>query len=227
MRLTFESCLFDSDTRQVLRDGAAAPLSPKAFLLLELLVENRPRAVSKETIRERLWPGTYVHEANLGNLVSELRAALGDGGNSPQIIRTVRRFGYAFSAEARAADPLAAPLRNATGYRLIWGNREIALSSGENVIGRAPESIVWIDHSSVSRRHARIVIGMDGPLLEDLGSKNGTCVAGKRVSGRIPIADGDLIEIGPASLLFRIFDRTDTTASESSVSGSDPGLASK
>jgi DNA-binding winged helix-turn-helix (wHTH) protein len=219
MRLAFESCLFDSDTRQVLRDGAAAPLSPKAFLLLELLVENRPRAVSKEAIRERLWPGTYVHEANLGNLVSELRAALGDGGHSSRIIRTVRRFGYAFSADARAADPLTAPVRNATAYRLIWGNREIALSSGENVIGRGPESVVWIDHSSVSRRHARIVIGAEDPILEDLGSKNGTCVRGKRVKGQTLIREGDTIEIGPACLQFRIFDRTDSTASASSVSG--------
>lgn len=220
MRLTFGNCLFDSDTRQVFRDGAAAPLSPKGFLLLELLVENRPRAISKKAIRERLWPGTFVLEANLGNLVSEVRAALGDSGRSGHIIRTVRRFGYAFGAEARAVEPSAPSGRNATGYRLVWGNMEIALSYGENVIGRGPESVVWIDHSSVSRRHARIVIGTGGPMLEDLGSKNGTRVRGKRISTPMRISDGDMIEIGPASLLFRIFNRTDSTASASSVSDS-------
>ncbi len=220
MRLTFGDCLFDSDTRQVFRDGAAAPLSPKGFLLLELLVENRPKAISKKAIRERLWPGTFVLEANLGNLVSEVRAALGDSGRSGHIIRTVRRFGYAFGAEARTVDLSAASGRIATVYRLIWGDREIALSLGENVIGRGPESVVWIDHSSVSRRHARIVVRKEGPILEDLGSKNGTRVRGKRVSGPMPISDGDTIEIGPASILFRISNRTDSTASASSVSDS-------
>jgi len=225
MRLTFGGCLFDSDTRQVFRDGAAAPLSPKGFLLLELLVENRPKAISKKAIRERLWPGTFVLEANLGNLVSEVRAALGDSGRSGHIIRTVRRFGYAFGAEARTVDLSAASGRIATVYRLIWGDREIALSLGENVIGRGPESVVWIDHSSVSRRHARIVVRKEGPILEDLGSKNGTRVRGKRVSGPMLISDGDTIEIGPASLQFRIFNRTDSTASASSVS--DSGRASE
>jgi DNA-binding winged helix-turn-helix (wHTH) protein len=223
MRLTFEGCLFDSDTRQVFRDGAAAPVSPKAFLLLKLLIENRPGAISKEAIRERLWPGTFVLEANLGNLVSELRAALGDDGHSARIIRTVRRFGYAFAAKACVVDPSSLRGRDAAVYRLIWGNREIALAPGENVIGRAPEAVVWIDHSSVSRRHARVVIAANGPMLEDLGSKNGTRVRGKRISGRIPIADGDTIEIGPASLLFKVFNQTDSTASASSVSGSGPG----
>ncbi len=225
MRLTFGGCLFDSDTRQVFRDGAAAPLSPKGFLLLELLVENRPRAISKKAIRERLWPGTFVLEANLGNLVSEVRAALGDSGRSGHIIRTVRRFGYAFGAEARAVDSSSPSGRNAAVYRLVWGNTEIALSPGENVIGRAPEAVVWIDHSSVSRRHARVVIGKNGPILEDLGSKNGTRVRGKRVSGQVPIADGDTIKIGPASLLFKVLNRTDSTASASSVS--DSGRASE
>lgn len=220
MRLTFEGCLFDSETRQVFRNRSVAPLSPKGFLLLELLVENRPRAISKRAIRERLWPGTFVLEANLGNLVSEVRAALGDSGRSGHIIRTVRRFGYAFGAEARTVDLSAASGRIATVYRLIWGDREIALSPGENVIGRGPESVVWIDHSSVSRRHARIVIGTGGPMLEDLGSKNGTRVRGKRISTAMPLAEGDTIKIGPASLLFRIFNRTDSTASASSVSDS-------
>lgn len=219
MRLAFEGCLFDSDTRQVFRDGAAAPLSPKAYRLLELLVDSRPRAVSKEAIRQRLWPGTFVSEASLGNLVSEVRAALGDDGKSERIIRTVRGFGYAFGAESLAADSSAVFGKDATAYRLVWGDREIALAAGENVIGRGPESVVWIDHSSVSRRHARIVIGTEGPILEDLGSKNGTRLRGKRISTPMPIAEGDLIEVGPASLLFRIFNPTDSTASASGASG--------
>ena len=128
MRLTFEDCLFDSDTREVFRGGSAVPLSPKAFRLLELLIRNRPKAVAKKEIREHLWPATFVSDANLGNLIAELRAALGDDARRPKIIRTVPRFGYAFRAKTRAAREKGTQAPAA--YRLIWGNREVDLEAG-------------------------------------------------------------------------------------------------
>jgi pSer/pThr/pTyr-binding forkhead associated (FHA) protein len=100
-------------------------------------------------------------------------------------------------------------------HRLIWGNREIALMPGENGIGRAADSALWIDDSAVSRHHTRIVIGESGDVvLEDLGSKNGTFVRGKRISGIRRRADKDPIEIGPAHLVFRVFRQTGSTASK-------------
>jgi DNA-binding winged helix-turn-helix (wHTH) protein len=68
MRLAVSDWVFDSDTRQVIRKGTTAPLSPKAFDLLELLIRRRPKAVSKDEIREHLWPGGHVSPANLANL---------------------------------------------------------------------------------------------------------------------------------------------------------------
>src|SRR4030095_15153434 len=100
MRLRCGDCVFDAETREVLRGGDPAAISPKAFALLELLIESRPRAVSKADIHERLWPGIHVSEANLANLAVELRTALGDDAHKPAIIRTLARFGYAFSASA-------------------------------------------------------------------------------------------------------------------------------
>ena len=83
-------------------------LSPKAFELLDILVENHPKALSKTELQARLWPGTYVVEKNLTNLVSEIRAALDDDPLHPRFIRTVHRFGYAFreatATESRASD---------------------------------------------------------------------------------------------------------------------------
>ena len=64
-------------------------------------------------------------------------------------------------------------------YRLIWGNREVALAPGENLFGRDEDAVVWIDDALVSRRHARIVIDETGAVLEDLGSKNGTYLRGR------------------------------------------------
>jgi DNA-binding winged helix-turn-helix (wHTH) protein len=213
MRLAFGDCVFDSDTREVVRGDRAAPLSPKAFALLELLIERRPKAVSKGDIRARLWPDVHVSDANLGNLVVELRAALGDDARRPHILRTVARFGYAFSA--RAIVDRGAPAEAASGrvYRLLWARREIALDPGEHLIGRDRDALVWIDDDSVSRRHARIAIGDHGISIEDLGSKNGTFVGDERIRKPTLLKDRDLVRVGPVALRVRILKRTGSTRS--------------
>jgi len=213
MRLAVREWVFDADTREVLRAGVAVPLSPKAFALLELLIDRRPKAVSKAEIHEHLWKGIFVSASNLANLVTELRFALADDAHNPRVIRTVPRFGYAFNADA-------VPLTNAGGgqspgtsvCRLLWGPREIALDPGENLIGRERDSVVWIDDASVSRRHARIAVDESGATVEDLGSKNGTFVRGRRIQRPARLADRDAIKIGPASMIFRLFTRTGSTA---------------
>jgi DNA-binding winged helix-turn-helix (wHTH) protein len=215
MRLRFGDCVFDPGTREVFRGERLAPVSPKAFALLEQLIEARPAAVSRADIHERLWPGIHVSEANLANLVVELRAALGDDARRPRILRTVARYGYAFSAEARAEHRRREAEAGVSrfDFRLVWGRREIDLDPGENLIGRDRESVVWIDDESVSRRHARITIGEDGATIEDLGSKNGTYVGGKKIRRAAPLADRDVMKIGPATLTFRVMKRTGSTRS--------------
>jgi DNA-binding winged helix-turn-helix (wHTH) protein len=215
MQVRFEDCLFDPETHEVLRSGRPVPLSPKAFHLLEILIRERPKAIDHRKLHGELWPGIFVTDANLPNLVAELRSALGDDARSPHLIRTVRGFGYAFSASARAVPAAGAAPSEGPVYRLIWGNREIALVPGENGIGRAADSTLWIDDSAVSRHHARIVIDDSSAVIEDLGSKNGTFVRGKRISGKRRLADEDPIQIGPANLIFRIFRQTGSTASKS------------
>lgn len=214
MRLTFADCVFDSGTREISRGGRVTPVSPKAFRLLEILIERRPNAVSKEHLHELLWPNTYVTDANLPNLVAELRAGLGDDPQKSRIVRTVPRFGYAFCAEASAvpAGPGSAVGGRALVYRLIWGNREIALGPGENLFGRDEGAVVWIDDALVSRRHARIVIDEGGAFLEDLGSKNGTLLRGKKIEAPVRLTDEDPLSIGPAAMIFRIFRQTGSTA---------------
>ena len=210
MRLAVGDCVFDSNTREVVRKGRPVPLSPKAFALLELLVRRRPDAVSKDEIHDHLWPGVFVSPANLANLVVELRAALGDSARKPRFVRTVSRFGYAF-----AADPVGAPSGPPRPFacRLVWGPREIALDASENVIGRDSAAVVWIDDSSVSRRHARITLDDKGATIEDLGSKNGTFVRGRRIEKPARLGDRDVIKIGPARLVFRLLKKTGSTAS--------------
>lgn len=176
MRLRFGDCVLDSDTRELFRNGRPVAVAPKVYQLLEILLAERPNAVSKTTLHERVWPDTFVSDANLANLVADLREALGDDAKQPRMIRTVQRFGYAFQAEAvnEPADGSGA----GSVFRLIWGDREVTLREGPNGLGRDRDAVLWIDVYSVSRHHARITVAGDEAVLEDLGSKNGTFVGG-------------------------------------------------
>jgi len=211
MRLRFGDCVLDSGTREVFRGEKLVRLSPKAFQLLELLATNRPNAISKDKIHETLWPGSFVVDGNLANLISEVREAVGDDARQPRVIRTVQRYGYAFQAEVET-DPGPDSIEpGSTVYRLLWGEREIALVPGENPIGRERDSIVWIDDFDVSRHHARIVIDGAGARLEDLGSKNGTFVDEARVSGPVPLYDGAAFRVGSIPLRLRSVSTTAST----------------
>jgi DNA-binding winged helix-turn-helix (wHTH) protein len=211
MRLRFEDFVFDSDTREVLRGDRSVPMPPKVFQLLELLILERPKALSKEQIHDRLWPDTFVSDANLANIAADLRAALHDDAKNPRVIRTVQRFGYAFVADAMSAegDPVSSV------FRLIWEGREISLAEGENVLGRDRTAVAWIDAFSVSRRHARITVAGDDATIEDLGSKNGTFVGGRPVQGRQPLRDGDEVRIGTVTLILRRFSGVSTRTVQS------------
>ena len=71
----FGEFVLDSETRQLLQACQPRHVSPKAFHLLEVLVSTRPRVWSKRELQELLWPDTTVVEANLPNLVAEVRRA--------------------------------------------------------------------------------------------------------------------------------------------------------
>jgi DNA-binding winged helix-turn-helix (wHTH) protein len=96
VKIAFGPFILDIDTRQVMRGEGAQHLSRKAFDLLVMLVLDRPNVVTKAELQERLWPATFVDEANLANLIAEIRQALGDHPRDPSFIRTIHRVGYAF-----------------------------------------------------------------------------------------------------------------------------------
>jgi DNA-binding winged helix-turn-helix (wHTH) protein len=102
MALSFGDFELDQERRQLLRSGRPVSLEPKAYELLSLLVERRPRALSRAQIRDVVWPGVFISESTLGVVVNSIRQALDDDARQPQFIRTVHGFGYAFCGEARA-----------------------------------------------------------------------------------------------------------------------------
>ena len=204
MRVAFGEFIFDSETRELGRRGQATHLSPKAFQLLEALLERRPKLLSKAEIYDRLWPKTFVSASSLGRLVAEIRAALADTARAPRLVRTVHGAGYAFCGAV--TDLGGAPSREGAPslvYRLVWAAREIELTPGANVLGRAPGCAVWIDAPGVSRHHARILVAEGTATLEDLGSKNGTYLKGRRIEASATLADGDPIALGTALITVR------------------------
>jgi DNA-binding winged helix-turn-helix (wHTH) protein len=213
VRLRFGEWLYDSGSRELRRGGPAVRLSPKAFELLGALLAARPQVLAKAELHDRLWPKTFVSEATLAGLIKELRAALEDDARAPRFVRTAHGYGYAFCGEAVDATRPPAPDRQDRCYRLIWGDREIALSVGENVLGRTQDAVAWIASSSVSRRHARILVDTDGATLEDLGSKNGTRLRGVKIDGPSRLANGDEIRLGSVRMTFHVFD-ADSTRSD-------------
>lgn len=199
----FGAFTLDSDTRRLLKDRQEVHLTPKAFELLLLLVENRSHAMSKADLHQRLWPSTYVAETNLAGLIVELRRALADSPGRPRYIRTMHRFGYWFVGSV-AQEERTAVVRPRIKYWLVWETRQIPLAEGDNIVGRGEDADVWINAAGVSRHHARVTLAAGGVTVEDLGSKNGTYVRGRRVSSPSTIADGDQIRVGSVVITLRI-----------------------
>jgi DNA-binding winged helix-turn-helix (wHTH) protein len=202
MRLRFADCVVDTDQRQIFRGERAVALSSKAYQLLTLLLEARPKAVAKEKLYFQLWPDTFVVQANLANLIGEIRAALGDSAHHSRFIRTLHGFGYAFSSDVEVEQPSPAAADELPPHWILWNEKSLPLRMGENVIGRGPTVQVPLEERGVSRRHARILIEVQGATIEDLESKNGTFVQGERIATARKLASGDELRFGPVSVTY-------------------------
>jgi len=91
----------DPAKRLLLRGEDPVALTPKAFETLLLLVENRDRALLKDELMSRLWPESFVEEANLSQTIFVLRKILGDTVQDQRYIVTVRGTGYRFAEPVR------------------------------------------------------------------------------------------------------------------------------
>ena len=203
----------DPARRQLRRDGVHVHLAPKAFELLSRLIEASPRVVAKAELHERLWPRGIVSDATLTGLVKELRRALDDHDRQNRVIRTVHRVGYAFDHPIERSDSQPEAL---TAHWLLAGERRLPLVSGENIVGRAGQADVWIDHSTVSRRHARIVVAGAEARVEDLASKNGTSVGENKLAAPLILRDGDRVAFGQVLFTYRRVDASPSTVTQMS-----------
>lgn len=196
MKYGFGNVTFDTDLHEIVRGSTSVHISPKAIQLLTILLEQRPRVVTRQELYDRLWPDTFVGDSGLPVLVREIRDALGDDEHT--IIRTVHKVGYSFAASA-----IESSASSAAPHMLVYEGREYRLAPGENVVGRDSGIAVSILASTVSRRHAVITIADDQATIVDLQSKNGTTVDGRAASQPILLADGAIISLGGTPVIYR------------------------
>lgn len=88
-------CLFPRKF-ELTRGRSSSQLTPRLLAVLQYLIENRERVVSKEELLDHIWNGSFIEEGNVGRAVSTLRSVLSDVAGNPIYIRTFNRVGYRF-----------------------------------------------------------------------------------------------------------------------------------
>lgn len=176
----FSDFTLDHSRRQLLRGGEAIHLSPKAFQLLSILIQERPRAISKGDLQKQLWPDTFVTEGNLAGLITELRTALGDDARDPRFIRTVYGFGYSFAAEisdsskprrlTRWTTAAGAALLGAAGIILILSLRSTIGSSPPTSVAVRSIAVLPFDISGADRADQHLGLGLPDVLITRLSN---------------------------------------------------------
>jgi TolB-like protein len=111
LRYLFEEYAFDTDRRELHRGADVVSLAPQVFDLLDYLIRNRERVVSKDELIKAIWNGRSVTEAALTTRLNVARTAIGDSGREQRLIKTLPRKGFRFIGpvlEAQAAAVVAA-----------------------------------------------------------------------------------------------------------------------
>jgi TolB-like protein len=99
LRYLFEDYALDTDRRELRRGAALVSLEPQVFDLLEFLIQNRQRVISKDDLIASIWEGRIVSESALSNRINAARSAVGDNGERQRLIRTIVRKGIRFVGE--------------------------------------------------------------------------------------------------------------------------------
>ena len=111
---SFDGYRLDTDKRELRFGDRLAPVEPQVFALLQLLIENRERVVSRDEIIERIWDGRIVSDSAVASRVKSARQAIGDSGEAQRLIRTTHKLGFRFVAEVESTHPPRASITGIT-----------------------------------------------------------------------------------------------------------------
>jgi hypothetical protein len=200
---------------RITRGDEVRHIRPRAMGVLECLAEAGGAVVTRQRITDRVWRTEFVTTNALTHVVAELRTVLDDDADRPSYIETIPRRGYRLVAPVSYPGMASAPTGGAVRVSLLrTDGAVIELLEGANLIGRSADAVVRIDTSEVSRRHAVITVDGSVATIEDLGSKNGTFLRGRRLEAPTRLADADEIQIGVNVARFRVVVADERTATE-------------
>lgn len=104
---------FEVDLRagELRRAGVKLKLSSQPFQVLTILLEHAGEVVTREELREQLWPDTFVDfDHSLNKAINKIREVLGDSAKSPRFVETLPRRGYRFVAPVASVGPASQKL---------------------------------------------------------------------------------------------------------------------
>jgi DNA-binding winged helix-turn-helix (wHTH) protein len=107
--IRFGSFQIDQQREEVTQNGSRLKLQGKVYQVLLALLEKPGEVVTREELRQRLWPAETLvnYDANVNTTVNKLRQTLGDSSDKPLYIETIPRKGYCFIAHPEFSDNLA------------------------------------------------------------------------------------------------------------------------
>ena len=107
MRFVFEDYALDTDLRELQRGAAVVSVTPQVFDLLDYLIRNRGRVVSKDDLIDAIWSGRSVSDAALATRLNAARSAIGDSGQQQRLVKTLPRKGFRFVGSVRETQRLS------------------------------------------------------------------------------------------------------------------------
>jgi adenylate cyclase len=208
---SFEDFSLDTARRELRRGSALVSLQRQVFDVLEYLIRNRERVVSKDDLLAAVWNGRIVSESTLFTRINTARNAIGDSGEEQRLIRTTHGKGFRFVAAAREGEEtvrkLAAifaadvagysrlmeqdevgTLRRLTACRAILD--ELIAAYRGRIFGSAGDSVVADFASAVDAVQCAVAV------QDSIGKDSAARPAGEQMRFRIGVHIGDVLVQG-------------------------------
>ena len=187
MLFRFEAFELDADQLELRRGGEVRKVEPQVFSLLELLVANAHRMVSKEEINEQVWGGRIVSEAALSSRIRSARQAVDDDGRTQRLIKTIRDRGFRFVGEVTNVG---------TRPRLEGLPRDDDRSGEAQAVSPASIAVLPLWMLGDDRRYESLADAVSQEVITDLSRLRWLHVIARGSSFRFRGADVDAREVG-------------------------------
>jgi TolB-like protein/DNA-binding winged helix-turn-helix (wHTH) protein len=197
MLYRFSDCTLDMARFQLCRQGRPVKAEPQVLRLLQLLIENRDRVVSRSEIHARLWGRRLVTDNALNVRMKSARRAVGDTGQAQSIIRTVQGAGYQFMADV---DCSSQPSIRLAPYRAgDFGGAVVHAPAAlvERALTGQP-SIVVLPFESISADASETVIarGLAHDIITRIARSRTMLIIARGTAFKFPSGQQDVMAIG-------------------------------